>query len=386
MNQIALENFKIDKSNWKKVRLGDVAFEPKETVKDPIKEGIKHVVGLEHIDSEDIHLRRSASIDESTTFTKKFRKGDVLFGRRRAYLKKAAVAQFDGICSGDITVMRAKIDLLPELLPFIINNNKFFDYAVTHSAGGLSPRVKFKDLSKYEIYIPQKEQAIIVSELFYSLDCLLESYYQNLTSLKTLLASIQKFLYTKTSKIHLSKYCSILGGFAFSSEAFKNSGSPVIKIKNIVDGGVIVEGEANFIEVNDFKTLDRYRVSEGDLLIAMTGATLGKLGIVPQELDGSYLNQRVGKYKFKKDFYKEFVYGLCESDYFMNELMKYIGEGAQGNISSGEIASALVPQLSDEEVLVFQKRFRNIFQAKREIENNIKQSKALMNKIANKVF
>ncbi len=45
-------------------------------------------MGLEHIDSEDIHLRRSASIDDDTTFTKRFRKADVLFGRRRAYLKK----------------------------------------------------------------------------------------------------------------------------------------------------------------------------------------------------------------------------------------------------------------------------------------------------------
>ena len=150
-----VENFSIDKSDWVKVRFGDVVYEPKESVKDPITEGIEHVVGLEHIDSEDIHLRRSASIEESTTFTKRFRKGDVLFGRRRAYLKKAAKADFDGICSGDITVMRANEELLlPELLPFIINNDKFFDYAIKHSAGGLSPRVKFKDLEKYEIKIP----------------------------------------------------------------------------------------------------------------------------------------------------------------------------------------------------------------------------------------
>lgn len=102
-----IKNFSIDKSDWVKVKFGDVVYEPKESVKDPAAEGIEHVVGLEHIDSEDIHLRRSASIEESTTFTKKFSKGDVLFGRRRAYLKKAAKAYFDGICSGDITVMRA---------------------------------------------------------------------------------------------------------------------------------------------------------------------------------------------------------------------------------------------------------------------------------------
>lgn len=170
MNQIALENFKIDKTNWKKVRLGDVIFEPKETVKDPVKEGIQHIVGLEHIDSEDIHLRRSASINKSTTFTKKFSKGDVLFGRRRAYLKKAAVAEFDGICSGDIIVLRAKDGLLNELLPFVINNDKFFDYAITHSAGGLSPRVKFKDISNYEFLIPSAASQKSLLEMLTNLD------------------------------------------------------------------------------------------------------------------------------------------------------------------------------------------------------------------------
>jgi type I restriction enzyme S subunit len=98
----------------------------------------------------------------------------VLFGRRRAYLKKAAQAKFSGICSGDITVMRAKADLLPELLPFIINNDKFFDYAVKHSAGSLSPRVKFKDLANYEFKLPPKEQQAKLAELLWAMDEVVE--------------------------------------------------------------------------------------------------------------------------------------------------------------------------------------------------------------------
>jgi len=151
-------DFTVDKSNWRKVKLGDVVAEPRDTVKDFSAEQIDHVVGLEHIDSEDIHLRRSANMDSSTTFTKKFAAGDVLFGRRRAYLKKAAQATFSGICSGDITVLRAKEGLLTELLPFVIHNGKFFEYAIKHSAGSLSPRVKFKDLANYEFLLPPKDQ------------------------------------------------------------------------------------------------------------------------------------------------------------------------------------------------------------------------------------
>lgn len=174
METILKQKLDIDKSKWTLVKFGDVVFEPKETMKDIVSEGIEHVVGLEHITSGDVHLRNATSIDESTTFTKKFAKGDVLFGRRRAYLKKAALAHFDGICSGDITVFRAKCNLLPELLPFIVNNDKFFDYAVQHSAGGLSPRVKFKDLANYEFLLPPKDQQAQLAELLWAMDEVIE--------------------------------------------------------------------------------------------------------------------------------------------------------------------------------------------------------------------
>lgn len=194
-----IENFSIDKSDWVKVKFGDIVYEPKESVKDPVVEGIQHVVGLEHIDSEDIHLRRSASIEKSTTFTKKFAEGDVLFGRRRAYLKKAAKADFDGICSGDITVMRASEKILPELLPFIVNNDRFFDYAITHSAGGLSPRVKFKDLAKYELKIPYIEKQEKIASLLLACDWAIESD-------KTLKAELETFLDVEIeSRIHGEK-------------------------------------------------------------------------------------------------------------------------------------------------------------------------------------
>lgn len=184
----------LDKSNWTPVKFGDVVKEPKENCKDPIAEGVGHVVGLEHITSGDIHLRNSASIEESTTFTKKFSKGDVLFGRRRAYLKKAAQANFDGICSSDITVFRAKPNLLPELLPFIVNNEKFFDYAVKHSAGGLSPRVKFKDLANYEFLLPPKAEQARLTKLLWAMDEVIEREKSIFNSIDILFKAKAKYI------------------------------------------------------------------------------------------------------------------------------------------------------------------------------------------------
>ena len=95
----------------------------------------------------------------------------MLFGRRRAYLKKAAYAEIDGICSGDITVIEAipgKIST--SLLPFIIQNDKLFDFAVGKSAGSLSPRVKWEDLKEFEFELPDSmEEQDKLAELLWSM-------------------------------------------------------------------------------------------------------------------------------------------------------------------------------------------------------------------------
>ena len=215
-----MKNLDLDKSSWKRVKFGDVVVEPKEMCKDIAAEGIVHVVGLEHIDTGDIHLRKSATTEESTTFTKKFSKGDVLFGRRRAYLKKAAQAKFDGICSGDITVFRAQKNLLPELLPFIVNNDKFFDYAIKHSAGGLSPRVKFKDLSNYEFLLPPKEEQAKLAELLWAMDEVIEREKEVLERLEnSYLSLIEKELINKNSnKIYFKDLGKLIRGVGYKPE------------------------------------------------------------------------------------------------------------------------------------------------------------------------
>ena len=157
-----------------KVLLGDVAEEVRENYKET--DGNPAVVGLEHLIPGEIRLKEWSE-DTNTTFTKAFHKGQVLFGRRRAYLKKAAVASVDGICSGDITVISAKQDkILPELLPFVIQNDDFFDFAVGKSAGSLSPRVKWSKLKEYEFNLPSLPQQRKLAKLLWSFVDAKEAY------------------------------------------------------------------------------------------------------------------------------------------------------------------------------------------------------------------
>lgn len=151
-----------------KVQFGDVARECRETYKGD-QTGMP-VVGLEHLEPETMTLHSWGSSADNN-FTKCFHKGQVLFGRRRAYLKKAVVAPFDGICSGDITVIEAKADILnPDLLPFIVQNDDFFRFAVGHSAGSLSPRVKWEHLQNYEFTLPSMAEQDELVELLRAME------------------------------------------------------------------------------------------------------------------------------------------------------------------------------------------------------------------------
>ena len=170
-----------------KVLLGDVAKERKEVCKGS-KAGLP-IVGLEHLTPGEIMLS-AWSDDGENTFTKIFRQGDMLFGRRRAYLKKAAVAPFDGICSGDITVIEAIPGrILPELLPFIIQNDDLFDFAVGKSAGSLSPRVKWEHLRHYEFELPDMEKQKELADLLWAMDATKKSYQELIAATDELVKS-----------------------------------------------------------------------------------------------------------------------------------------------------------------------------------------------------
>ncbi len=148
---------------------------------------ISRFIGLEDIQPENLNITTWGNIADGTTFTKRFSKGDVLFGKRRAYLKKVAVADFDGICSGDILVLKAKEKkMLPELLPFYVSSESFIQHAVNTSAGSLSPRTKWKDLSSFEIAIPDLKAQGKIAEVFKQLQTTLNQIKTQKQTLKNL--------------------------------------------------------------------------------------------------------------------------------------------------------------------------------------------------------
>ncbi|WP_130715231.1 restriction endonuclease subunit S, partial [Citrobacter freundii] len=163
------------KPGWRWVKFGDVVRLPKTKSKDPLADGFERYVGLEHMEPGDLRIRSYGNVADGVTFTSVFKPGQVLFGKRRAYQRKVAVADFTGVCSGDIYVLETKDPqiLLPELLPFICQTEEFFEHAVGTSAGSLSPRTNWTSLSSFEFALPPKnEQSRLVTLLSTIEECL----------------------------------------------------------------------------------------------------------------------------------------------------------------------------------------------------------------------
>jgi type I restriction enzyme S subunit len=132
------------------------------------------------MDSESLPLRRwdeLGLLPDGTSFSRTFRAGQVLFGKRRAYQRKVSVPDFDGICSGDILVFAVSADeLLQEYLPYIVQSDGFFEHALGTSAGSLSPRTKWQDLANYEFLLPSVDEQLRAVELLRQCDELIATY------------------------------------------------------------------------------------------------------------------------------------------------------------------------------------------------------------------
>ena len=254
----------IDKTNWKKYRFDEVCKQINVTSKKPEADGLHYVIGLEHIEPGNLHITKWETLEKETTFTRKFVKGQVLFGRRRAYQRKVAYAEFDGICSGDILVFEAiEENLTPELLPFLIQSDGFFEKALATSAGSLSPRTKFKGLADYEFLLPPKDEQKRLAELLWAADEMIEKEKKELEILKDQI------------QVYINDNCNIIGKpkIPFSNLVNVNPTTRItekevslITMTDISEEGELLNHEK--VVVSDYKSKGLTPFQENDILFA----------------------------------------------------------------------------------------------------------------------
>ena len=281
-----------DRKDWKRVRFGDVVQNVNETERSPAKAGIERFIGLEHLVPGSLHVRAWGDVADGTTFTRRCRPGQVLFGKRRAYQRKVAVAEFDAVVSGDIYVFSPKDErLLSELLPFLCMSERFFLHAVETSAGSLSPRTNWSSLTSFEFDLPPLDRQRRIAEMLWAVDDCIIKGHALCESLKAFYAAILDRGCSESGNMHtlgdIVDYASD-GPFGskLKTEHYSSSGARVIRLQNI-DEGYFNDTDQAFIPTDYFYKLRQFEVRAGDVIVAGLGDEthpVGRAALVPESL------------------------------------------------------------------------------------------------------
>ena len=175
---------------WRTARFDEIAENVNERV-DPSETDLDVYVGLEHLDSESLKISRWGTPDDVTGQKLRFRAGDIIFGKRRAYQRKLAVADCDGICSAHAMVLRAKAELVePDFLPFFMQSDMFMERAIDISVGSLSPTINWKTLRIQEFPLPPKDEQRRIAEIMRSVNEAIVSWLDVISCSEKCLTSV----------------------------------------------------------------------------------------------------------------------------------------------------------------------------------------------------
>lgn len=172
--------------DFETVRFDKIAINISERV-EPKKTELTTYVGLEHLDSDNMVIERTGTPDDVIGTKLKIYKGDIIFGKRRAYLRKVAVSHFDGIASAHSMILRANEKHIDkDFLPYFMQSDAFMNRAVQISEGSLSPTIKVKTLAQQEFTLPKKEKQKELVALFKQFDETRQQLKHQKTTLKLL--------------------------------------------------------------------------------------------------------------------------------------------------------------------------------------------------------
>ena len=341
-----------DRSGWKRVRFGDVVENCAETC-DPAEAGLERFVAMEHLEPGSLHVRSWGNVSDGTTFTRLCRPGQVLFGKRRAYQRKLAVAEFEAVVSGDIYVLAPKDTqrLLPELLPFLCLSERFFQHAVGTSAGSLSPRTNWSSLASFEFDLPPLDQQRRIAEILWAVDVSLGAYDGLESSLLEYRQALLDSIAHEYSESHalapldsaIEQGRPICYGILMPGLGIEN-GIPVVKVRDFPDG-YIREGDLLQTTPEIEAPYKRSRLKSGDLIISIRG-TIGRMAEVPASLDGANITQDTARLSIAPEHNRGYLRAVLESRFVERQIQSRITGLAVKGINIGELRQIQIPLLS----------------------------------------
>lgn len=303
-----------------KYRFEQIAINSTEKKK-PVEEDRFTYLGLEHLDSGSLKVTRFGSEVAPIGEKLVMHKGDVLFGKRRAYQKKVAIAPFDGIFSAHGMVLRPREDVIDKsFFPLFISSDYFLDAAIKISVGSLSPTINWRDLKTLEFELPDLATQRKLAETLWSINETMEAYKKLISATDELVKSqfMEQFgmrdcIPEGWQKMNIGEACTLVNGRAFKPSDWTKTGTPIVRIQNLNDPNA----EFNYCS-GDVE--DKFWIDTGTLLFAWSGTPGTSFGAFIWAGGKAVLNQHIFQVYPCAEISKQFL--KCSFEGHMDEIIE----------------------------------------------------------------
>jgi len=259
-------------------RFDQIAVNVKEKKK-PVEEDKRYYIGLEHLNSGSLRVSRWGADVAPKGEKLLMQKGDVLFGKRRAYQKKVAIAPFDGIFSAHGMVLRPNEEIVDkDFFPMFISSDYFLDAANALSVGSLSPTINWRDLARAEFELPPMEKQRELGQLLWVMEDAKVEYQRLLAVTEELVKSRFVEMFGDPVTNPMGWEIATIGEIATdvkygtSAKASDTGKYKYLRMNNLTYDGGLDLSDLKYIDVSDDE-LEKYVVRKGDILFNRTNST-----------------------------------------------------------------------------------------------------------------
>lgn len=294
-------------------------------------------------DDGTINKSNLKSVDDKNADNYILYPNDIVFARTGASVGRSYFyEEKDGVLVYAGFLIKFSIDskkVNPKILKYYTHSQPYYDWIQTVDNGATRGNINAQIYASMPVLLPERKEQDKIVSILSSLDDKIDLLYRENKTLEAMAETLfNKTLSEKENNGTIEQLISIQNGYAFKSKDFQERGvNGVIKIKNI-SGGVIDINKTDCVGNDIIQGISsKFKVHTGDILIAMTGAEIGKLGIIPSTNKDLWLNQRVGMLVERYPGAKYIAYLQLRSDYGLDYVENTATGSAQPNISSSAI-------------------------------------------------
>ncbi len=356
---------------WKKVKLGEIVVTNPENIGKnyPYKEIVYLDTGS--ITRGKIDALQIVKLTDAPSRAKRLVKNeDIIYSTVRPIQRHYGFitnSPKNLVVSTGFVVIRAKQEKADsKFIYYLLTYDEIVDYLDVIAEGSTSayPSLRPKDIENLEIEIPESlEEQKAIAAVLSSLDDKIDLLHRQNKTLEAMAETLyENWISGLEFNSTLRDIIYIQNGFAFKSKTFKDSGyHKVIKIKNI-SGGIVDIDSTDFVSEDIISKIDkRFKIDTGDVLFAMTGAKIGKMGIIPPTEYSLWLNQRVGLIKEKHYGSRFLAYLHLKSDFGKDYIENTATGSAQPNVSGTGIENCDFPKFKIQEIKEYSYQLKLLF-------------------------